>query len=311
MKANGQDQDDLESGSPHLWRPGSTSYPTSLPHMYPMSARAEEIAKGRQELIKMFEGMPESSYELSLSDLVEQKDAMQNKCNEQANTETEESEERSTEKESKKKTRGSHRGGSTKKIGEDSKQFLLNIFVPSSLTSRSHRSMPRTSSSKSEDSEKGSGNKHNFTYIANLLKTKTAYSSMGSSVDFSKLSPKPANGKIYQALPASSMEDCHSSRIWKLVKLNRCSLCYGHTFLSRTDCQECKRSFCKNCVKVSIECTAEGKKCYNNCKGQFNAVRYSEGQLNRCMPFLALNRAKSERKSKFSLKDQENDFHSI
>ncbi|GLJ30986.1 hypothetical protein SUGI_0618980 [Cryptomeria japonica] len=71
MKANGQDQDDLESGTPHLWHPGSTSYPMSLPHMYPMSTRAKEIAKGRQELIKMFEGMLESSYELSLGDLVD------------------------------------------------------------------------------------------------------------------------------------------------------------------------------------------------------------------------------------------------
>ena len=55
--------------SPLLWRPGSNSYPISIDtacsYPYPMSARAKDIAKGRQELMKMFEGMPKSAYELS------------------------------------------------------------------------------------------------------------------------------------------------------------------------------------------------------------------------------------------------------
>ena len=68
-------EDEHSCTSPELCHHGSSSYPistdTTCSYPYPMSARAEDIAKGRQELMKMFEGMPESAYELSLSDLVE------------------------------------------------------------------------------------------------------------------------------------------------------------------------------------------------------------------------------------------------
>ena len=56
-------EDEHSCTSPLLWHPGSSSYPICIEmtcsYPYPMSARAEEIAKGRQELMKMFEGMPE------------------------------------------------------------------------------------------------------------------------------------------------------------------------------------------------------------------------------------------------------------
>ena len=88
--------------SPPLWRPGSSSYPisTDTACSYPcsMSARAEDIAKGRQELMKMFEGMPESTYELSPSDLVEQKATMQKRSNEEVQIEKHKAKERSSGK---------------------------------------------------------------------------------------------------------------------------------------------------------------------------------------------------------------------
>ena len=58
------------------------------------------------QLMKMFEGMLESAYELSLSDLVEQKAAMQKRSNEEVQTEKHKLEERSSGKQDKRKTSG-------------------------------------------------------------------------------------------------------------------------------------------------------------------------------------------------------------
>lgn len=92
-------EDEHSCTSPLLWRPGSSSYPISIDtacsYPYPMSTRVEDISKDRQELMKMFEGMPESAYEFSLSDLVEQKVAMQKRSNEEVQTEKHKAEERS------------------------------------------------------------------------------------------------------------------------------------------------------------------------------------------------------------------------
>lgn len=297
-------EDEQSCTSPPLWRPGSSSYPMSTPtaysYQYPMSARAEEIAKGRQELMKMVEGMPESAYELSLSDLVEQKAAMQKRSNEEVQTETHKAEERSSGKQDKRKTSGSYINGSSKSKGENTKPFLLNIFIPRSLTHRFHstsRPIPTSCSQvKSHDSEKGSGN----TYpVANLYKVKASYSATGSSIGFSKVSPKPfsaQDGQSYQVLPASATHTGYNFGLWKL-SMSRCSFCCGYTFLSKTTCQGCGKAYCKNCNKVHTEDTAEGQKCRNNCSDQSHVDRYYKGQPKRCLPFLAINREKSQRMS--------------
>jgi hypothetical protein len=38
--------------------------------------------------------------------------------------------------------------------------------------------------------------------------------------------------------------------------------------------QACGKAYCKNCTKVHIEDTTEGKKCYNNCSSQSHVDRY-------------------------------------
>ncbi|XP_047942678.1 uncharacterized protein LOC125189443 [Salvia hispanica] len=60
--------DDSGAISPPLWRNRSSS--PSLPLLSPDS-RAQAIARGRSELMEMVRHMPESSYELSLKDIVE------------------------------------------------------------------------------------------------------------------------------------------------------------------------------------------------------------------------------------------------
>jgi len=62
--------------------------------------------------MKMFEGMPESAYEFPLSDLVQQKAAMQKRSNEEVQTEKHKAEERSSGKQDKRKTSGSYINGS-------------------------------------------------------------------------------------------------------------------------------------------------------------------------------------------------------
>lgn len=71
-------QDD-ESGvcSPPLWRKSPPRIPIHLEQSYnsfrilPPSSRVQAIARGQKELMEMVQAMPESSYELSLKDLVE------------------------------------------------------------------------------------------------------------------------------------------------------------------------------------------------------------------------------------------------
>lgn len=312
-------EDELSCASPPLWRPGSSSYPmsthTTYAYPYPMSARAEDIAKGRQELMKMVEGMPESAYELSLSDLVEQKAAMQKRANEEVDTETQKAEERSSGKQDRRKTSGSYINGSSKSKGENTKPFLLNIFIPKSLTHRPHstsRSIPTSCCSqvKSHDSEKGSGNTYPCT---NLYKIKASYSPTGSSIGFSKVSPKPfsaKDGQPFQALPASVIHTRYNFGFWKL-SLSRCSLCCGYIFFSKTVCQACGKAYCKNCTKVHIEDTAEGQKCRDNCSGQPHIDRCYRVQSKRCLPFLAINREKHQAISGSPLEDHERHFTSI
>ncbi|KAL7117863.1 hypothetical protein ACP275_03G099000 [Erythranthe tilingii] len=66
----------LEVSSPPLWKKNSSpSHPLLRRHSHRRSlsskSRAEAIARGQWELMEMVKTMPESSYELSLKDLVE------------------------------------------------------------------------------------------------------------------------------------------------------------------------------------------------------------------------------------------------
>lgn len=59
-----------------MWVPGMSMSPQAAPHGYghggaSPSARALEIARRRDEMLGMLHGLPESDYELSLTDLVE------------------------------------------------------------------------------------------------------------------------------------------------------------------------------------------------------------------------------------------------
>nr|DAD22703.1 TPA_asm: hypothetical protein HUJ06_024166 [Nelumbo nucifera] len=77
-----QIEDESGNSSPPLWKASSPSSPTEASplnprhnhHHYHLSpaSRSQAIARGRRELMEMIQNMPESNYELSLKDLVEQ-----------------------------------------------------------------------------------------------------------------------------------------------------------------------------------------------------------------------------------------------
>ena len=58
---------------------------------------------------------------------------MQKRSNEEVQTEKHKVEERSSGKKDKRKISGSYINGSSKSKGENTKPFLLNIFIPRSL----------------------------------------------------------------------------------------------------------------------------------------------------------------------------------
>lgn len=71
----GQHDMEDESGfcSPPLWRTSPPRNPVQDDHQHlSKTSRAQAIARGQLELMEMVKNMPESSYELSLKDLVEQ-----------------------------------------------------------------------------------------------------------------------------------------------------------------------------------------------------------------------------------------------
>ncbi|XP_077247425.1 uncharacterized protein LOC143887205 [Tasmannia lanceolata] len=97
-------------GTGNLWFPGITTTG------FPVSARAKEIAKSRDELILLLRDVPECDYELSLTDLVEKKSAVEDSVSD-----------------SKRVEQIGRKNRSKTKLKSASHGVLLNVFVPVSL----------------------------------------------------------------------------------------------------------------------------------------------------------------------------------
>ncbi|XP_038982605.1 uncharacterized protein LOC120110837 [Phoenix dactylifera] len=110
-----------------LWFPGRKMEGFGVA---PLSARAREIAKGREELLRLLRDLPESEYELSLTDLVEKGSAAGNSAAEEKKTSPEGETNRASSAVKERKKRRSSRGS----CGSSSDGVLLNFYVPSSLT---------------------------------------------------------------------------------------------------------------------------------------------------------------------------------
>ncbi|GMH17146.1 hypothetical protein Nepgr_018987 [Nepenthes gracilis] len=132
--------DESDPSSPPLWQ----TSPTSSPRVMSPNSRTQAIARGRKELIEMVRDMPESFYELSLKDIVEQKATLdakhEKKITEEGRFVDEEgidSKERRQKKSSKQMKKSESKGRMTRSGSIDNGGFLLKTSVfPISLGSK-------------------------------------------------------------------------------------------------------------------------------------------------------------------------------
>eukprot|EP00252_Welwitschia_mirabilis_P024186 TRINITY_DN7073_c0_g1_i1.p1 TRINITY_DN7073_c0_g1~~TRINITY_DN7073_c0_g1_i1.p1 ORF type:complete len:318 (-),score=55.84 TRINITY_DN7073_c0_g1_i1:589-1542(-) len=243
------------SGSPVMWRPGSTHFKYNYE---PMSLRAEEIAKGRLELLKLFEGLPDSAFELSLSDLVEHRESVVREKEEEdadADTDAQPQEKNQTAGKEKGRKKGLYRSVSKKWKAEAPRpnQFMLNIFVPKVFCygsfSRTVAASPAIQPEKGMDSKSGWRLKPLFHSVLKLISLKKFFSSYAMS-GFSKVSPKPLSVKPEQC-PSSASRDspCISADAEgsesKRHLLSRAGFLFCTTMDSSQDCG----GACKCCTK--------------------------------------------------------------
>lgn len=108
-----------------LWFPGMKMEGFEVA---PTSAREREIARSQEELLGLLRDLPESEYELSLTDLVEKGSVDNNSAAKDKNLQEGECNRASSAKERKK------RRNSRSSCGGSSDGVLLNFYVPASLT---------------------------------------------------------------------------------------------------------------------------------------------------------------------------------
>ncbi|KAG6507410.1 hypothetical protein ZIOFF_032753 [Zingiber officinale] len=134
-------------GGAPLWLPGKKMEEAGFMAAAPVSSRALEIAKSREELLLLLHDVPESEYELSLTDLVERRSLAPAAGKDQKGSPP------VARKEKKKKKRRTSSGG-----GSSSDGVLLNLYLPSSLsrslTTPTNGSRRRPAAAKEEDGKK-------------------------------------------------------------------------------------------------------------------------------------------------------------
>ncbi|KAM0938751.1 hypothetical protein DsansV1_C22g0171351 [Dioscorea sansibarensis] len=116
------------SSEPSLWFPGKKIEGVPIK---PMTVRATEIAKSREELLGLLHDLPESEHELSLTDLVQKETQDDGAISPKDKIKTLLEEDgcgASLVKERKK------RRSSASSRGSSSEGVLLNVYMPTSLT---------------------------------------------------------------------------------------------------------------------------------------------------------------------------------
>ncbi|XP_057795622.1 uncharacterized protein LOC131011795 [Salvia miltiorrhiza] len=127
------ESDDSGAISPPLWRSSPSPSRPLLSHRASFSpdSRAQAIARGRSELMEMVRHMPESSYELSLKDIVEHHHRAENQINQSHKTGGLDSDQRAAAGLKKEEGRKFDR-----KLSFEDKGFFLNMAFPFSFKSK-------------------------------------------------------------------------------------------------------------------------------------------------------------------------------
>lgn len=102
------------------------------------TSRSEVIAEGRKELMQMIQDMPESGFELSFQDMVDQQQAtqpaVQNKSLAENTVKDSSNEDHMSKQDKKKKMKKSKKPDHMLQVeGMDSETFILKMFFPTSL----------------------------------------------------------------------------------------------------------------------------------------------------------------------------------
>ncbi|GJW67351.1 hypothetical protein Tco_0121775 [Tanacetum coccineum] len=146
--------------SPPLWQ-NITSPDSPVRHgVLSPGSRAQAIARGKREIMEMVQNMPETSYELSLKDLVEQrKEYVVDTSNVDETQSMEENEERSIlhKKKASVKRQESNKTGKIvvrNKSTNHNKGLFINMFFPFSVGSKKKKTSITTSLSFGKDSIK-------------------------------------------------------------------------------------------------------------------------------------------------------------
>lgn len=100
------------------------------------SDRAKEIAKSREEMLSLLHDMPESDYELSLTDIIDKNSSSSSSSGQKEKKEKElEKEEKNLRKGGLKAERKRSNSGKSLRCSSDG--VLLNFYTPTSILTRS------------------------------------------------------------------------------------------------------------------------------------------------------------------------------
>ncbi|KAL5555431.1 hypothetical protein UlMin_037667 [Ulmus minor] len=157
-------EEDFGVYSPPLWKANTANFESSplLPNNHCYSnlspnARKQVIADGRKELMEMIKNMPESCYELSLKDIVDEQHGLQEGQEENIVTKAEGSyfNTESQFRKPKKKIKNFRAGQISRTASMESETFLLKMFFPTSLGSNKKAKAGNRSKSKVTSGENG------------------------------------------------------------------------------------------------------------------------------------------------------------
>jgi len=284
---------DCDSGSvpPPLWPPESSGYVPNSSYHNPMALPAQEIEGGRRELVKLYDDMPESAYELSFKHLVDHNAAMEQMLSDDSPTwkETDNSLEN-------KRASGEY----IRRKDDDPKCFLWNMFAPSNLMAGSRS--PSPSRVVRQNNNQSSGNSPKKVVrkerpnnrLLSLFRIRPSQNpEMSPSNRASKVSPRPYMGTDGQPdLPFMGSPNRPKSK-----SSNQCVMCSAYTIFFKTQCQACDKIYCSNCVKLAIVNTRKGPRCQATCALGSNSERDLKPKKNSCWPSLSSIKIKSVRKT--------------
>lgn len=149
FQAHVESGDGFGAYSPPLWKRGTSEsldneYSPLLPQTRHYSYQSHAIAEGRKELMEMIRNMPESYYELSLKDIVDEQHTLDEPRVETSETITGEARSEKQKKMIKEKTHN-RKGQLMRTESMESSVFLIKMFFPAFLGSKTKKPISGTS----------------------------------------------------------------------------------------------------------------------------------------------------------------------